>query len=58
MSNLELEITLRMSGHIPFLPSNYTPGTPIYQQNFVDLRLVEAGNVIEAHEHASDFNVR
>jgi hypothetical protein len=31
-----LEITLRMSGHIPLLPSNYTPGTPIYQQNFGD----------------------
>jgi hypothetical protein len=25
-----------MSGHIPLEPSNYTPCTPIYQQNFGD----------------------
>jgi hypothetical protein len=30
--NLELEI--RLSGHIPPRPSNYTPYPPIYQQNF------------------------
>jgi hypothetical protein len=34
--NLELEIWFRMSGHIPLPLSNYTPYTPIYQQNFGD----------------------
>lgn len=37
--NFELEICFRMSGHIPLRLSNYTPGTPIHQQNSVDLRL-------------------
>jgi hypothetical protein len=39
VSNLELEIRLRMSGHIPLGPSDYMPYTPIYQQNFGFRRL-------------------
>jgi len=50
--NLELEIRLRMSGHIPLRRRNYTPYTPIYQQNSLIRVYAKADNVIETYAHA------
>jgi len=56
--NLELEIRLRMSGHIPLQPSNYTPRRRFTSKISLVGVYDAAGSVIETHEHAGEFKKR
>ena len=52
----DLQLKIRMSGHIPLRPSDYMPYTLIYQQNFAVIRLYDgAGKVIATHDHTNQF---